>query len=62
MKAKINKELCTGDGLCVETCPEVFEMDGDTARVKINKIPEIFEGKCQEAAEGCPSEAISVEE
>ena len=38
MKAKVNPELCTGCGLCVETCPEVFEMDGDKAKVKSENI------------------------
>ncbi|MEW6086991.1 MAG: ferredoxin [bacterium] len=62
MKAKVNKELCTGDGLCVETCPDVFEMEGDTARVKVETVPEKLKDKCKEAAEGCPAEAISIEE
>lgn len=62
MKAKVYKDLCTGDGLCVETCPEVFEMEGDTASVKVKIVPEDLEDKCKEAADGCPSEAISIEE
>ncbi len=30
MKAIIDQNMCTGCGLCPDTCPEVFEMDGDT--------------------------------
>jgi ferredoxin len=26
MKAVVDKDLCTGCGLCEDTCPEVFEM------------------------------------
>lgn len=62
MRAKINRRICTGDGLCVGTCPEVFKMEGATARVKIEIIPEKFEVKCYDAVDGCPSEAISIED
>ena len=36
MKAKLDKDLCIGCGLCVSTCPEVFKMEED-------KNAEIFE-------------------
>ncbi len=62
MEAKVNRDVCTGCGLCVETCPEVFEMEGDTAVVKANPVPTEVEDSCREAAEGCPVEAIVVEE
>jgi len=26
MKAAVDKDLCTGCGLCEDTCPEVFEV------------------------------------
>lgn len=29
MKAVVDKDLCTGCGLCEDTCPEVFEMKDD---------------------------------
>lgn len=62
MKAKVDPDLCTGCGLCVETCPEVFELPGDVATVKVETVPKQFEATCREAAEGCPVEAISIEE
>ena len=62
MKAVIDKEACTGCGLCVETCPEVFEMaDDDVAVVKGDAIPAAAEESAKQAAEDCPSEAIKVE-
>ncbi|MFZ5515032.1 MAG: ferredoxin [Candidatus Zhuqueibacterota bacterium] len=61
MKAKIDPELCTGCELCVETCPEVFEMGDDVAVVIVDVVPEDAEDCCQDAANDCPSEAIAIE-
>lgn len=60
MQATVDKELCSGCGLCAETCPDVFEMDNDIAKVKVNPIPANAESCCKEAAEGCPAEAIKI--
>ena len=62
MKALVDKDTCTGCGLCCDTCPEVFEMDNDVAKVIMAEVPQDAEDKCREAAEGCPGEAISIEE
>jgi ferredoxin len=35
-------------------------MDGDTAKVKVAKVPADAEETCREAMEGCPVEAISM--
>ncbi|GAH99283.1 unnamed protein product, partial [marine sediment metagenome] len=34
MKAVVDKDLCTGCGLCEDTCPEVFEVKDGIAIVK----------------------------
>ncbi len=40
MKATVDKDLCLGCDICVEVCPEVFEMDDDNrAQAKVNPIP-----------------------
>jgi len=62
MKARVDKDTCTGCGLCVDTCPEVFEIDGGLAIVKVNPVPESSEDSCRDAANGCPVSAISIEE
>ena len=61
MRAWIDEDACSGCGLCVEICPEVFEMDGDIARVKGIEVPEDEEERAEEAADGCPVEAISLD-
>jgi ferredoxin len=60
MKVKI-EDTCTACGLCVETCPEVFEMGSDIAQVVDEDVPPEFEDAVQQAADECPVEAIIVE-
>lgn len=62
MKAIVDEDLCTGCGLCEDTCPEVFEMDDEMAKVIVDEVPAEAEETCQEAVESCPVEAISIEE
>jgi ferredoxin len=61
MKAKIDKDACTACELCVDTCPDVFEMAEDTAVVKVPAIPADQEECAKEAADSCPTEAITIE-
>ncbi|MBT9131829.1 ferredoxin [candidate division NPL-UPA2 bacterium Unc8] len=62
MKVIIDNDLCTGCEMCVDICPEVFEMSNDVALVKADTVPEEAVDSCREATEGCPTEAISIEE
>ncbi len=61
MKIAIDKELCTGCGLCVDSCPDIFELAGDIAQPKVDIVPEAAEECVQQAAEDCPASAIKVE-
>ena len=64
MKVSINEELCTGEGVCEEICPEVFRVDEerDIAVIIKEDLDEIDEECVSEAVESCPSEAIILEE
>jgi len=61
MKALIDEDACVGCGLCVDTCPEVFDMDGDVAKVIADPVPEGAEEGCREAVDACPVDAITTE-
>ena len=63
MKVHVNPNLCSGAGLCIETCPEVFELrDDGISTVKMEQVPTDLLEECKEAVDNCPSEAIAIEE
>jgi len=76
MRVWIDQDLCTGDGLCVDHCPEVFVLleDGisyvQAAGVPQNDpggagsmvtVPAGLDRPVIDAAEDCPGECIFLE-
>ena len=61
MKVTVTDD-CIACGLCVDTCPEVFEMGDQLAEVTVEEVPEEAEEACRQAVEDCPAEAIIIEE
>lgn len=70
----VDQDLCTGDGLCVQLAPTVFEFDVDgLAYVKDDAgslltepgarvdVPRRCVADVVESARGCPGECIHVE-
>ncbi len=63
MRVCVDTELCSGCGPCVDICPETFELNEEgVAAVKLNEVPAELQDACREAADSCPSEAISIAE
>ena len=55
-------EDCIACGLCVDICPEVFEMGEQYAEVKVSSIQKENEEAVRKAADECPVSAIIVSE
>lgn len=58
-KVEVDQNLCIGCGLCVSSCPEVFEMteEGKSSAKEVECACDL-----KEIAEDCPVQAIEVEE
>jgi len=54
----INKDMCTGCGICSATCPNSFVMDNDG---KAKAISQEALDCAKQAADECPTGAITVE-
>ena len=63
MKARVDKDICIGCGLCESTCPEVFSIEDDGLAAAIQgDIPEAACEEAETARDGCPVSAIDIEE
>jgi ferredoxin len=63
MRARVDPEVCIGAAACIAIAPEVFELGGDgLAQVIDDKDREAEEDLLREAAEGCPVQAIILED
>lgn len=76
MRVWIDQDLCTGDGLCVDHCHDVFlQLEDGIAYVmeagipgndpggsgSLAWVPERYEGDVIHAADDCPGECIFIE-
>ena len=62
MKAKVNEAQCAGSGACEQICPKVFKVVGGISKVQVDPVPADDEASCREAADACPTEAITIED
>jgi ferredoxin len=61
VRVVVDRSRCTGEGICVGIAPAVFELDDEGIAVVVD--PEGAERETIiEAAESCPSAAITVVE
>jgi ferredoxin len=62
MRVTVDYDVCASTGTCMQTCPEVFEVRSDGfLYVLVDEPPEELRSKVEEAAELCPTGAITVE-
>ena len=57
-KAKVDKDVCIGCGLCVSMAPAAFAFDDSGEKAEV--VSEEVTAEVEEAAASCPVEAISV--
>jgi ferredoxin len=74
MKVTIDRETCIDCGVCYADCPDVFEEDSadSTSQIveayrtggdpTVGQVPEALAECARSAADGCPVEAIRIEE
>jgi ferredoxin len=63
MKPVIEPDLCIGDGVCEDLCPNVFQIGDDGLAHVIDDSPSEEEFSCLADAESaCPTSAITIEE
>ncbi len=62
MKVSVDFDLCASTGACMQVAPEVFEVRSDGYLYILQEEPgEELATKVQEAADMCPTAAITVE-
>lgn len=54
------REFCVRCGICIDICPELYEMDfdGDAIRIRVDEVPEALMGKARESIRDCAVSAI----
>ncbi len=57
MTIVVDQSLCTGCGICVDACPEVFALGADGLATVISQECETH--NLEEIADNCPANAIS---
>ncbi len=67
MKVTVDMDLCQGHSVCMDECPEVFEVVDDDqgyAKVKIlvGEPDESLREKVELAVKYCPNRCIKIEE
>jgi ferredoxin len=63
MRVVVDYDVCASTGSCMQVCPEVFEVRSDGYLYVLQEEPgEPLWPSVREAAELCPTGAISLEE
>ena len=63
MRIVVNFDRCESNALCMDACPEVFEVrDDDFLYVLEERPAEELRAKVEQAVRACPTQALSIEE
>lgn len=63
MRVIVDYDVCASTGSCMQVCPEVFEVRSDGFLYVLDENPpEALHDRVREAADLCPTGAISLEE
>jgi ferredoxin len=62
MKVVVDFDICQSNAVCMEVAPKVFEVrDDGYLYVLMDEPPESMRAEVEEAAERCPTGAITIE-
>jgi ferredoxin len=63
MKVTVDFDVCASTGACMQVCPEAFEVRSDGYLYILQEEPgEELRAKVEQAAELCPTGAITIED
>jgi ferredoxin len=63
MKVIVDYDRCEGNAVCMQVCPEVFEVqDDDRVHLLIDTPGEALRAKVKEAVRRCPRQALSIQD
>jgi ferredoxin len=63
MRIAADRDRCEGHGLCVDTAPEVYDLDDDAVVVLRHEVvPAALERRAEAGARVCPVAALRVEQ
>ena len=63
MKVVVDYDRCEGNAVCMQVCPEVFEVqDDDLVHLLIDTPGEALRAKVKEAVRRCPRQALSIQD
>ncbi|CAN5464949.1 ferredoxin [soil metagenome] len=63
MKITVDYDSCASTGVCAQVCPSAFEVrtDGYLYVLIADDVPEALKATVTEAAQSCPTEAITLD-
>lgn len=63
MRIKVDRDLCEANALCVEACPEVFQLSDDDELIILVESPdESLRAAVETAVMNCPRQALDLED